>query len=225
MAHPERKILPVTRTKDQAQASYDRMSRWYDLLSGPAEYRYRQTGLEMLAVQPGEAVLEIGCGTGTCLPNLIHAAAPAWVTAIDLSGGMLSQARSRLAKLGLERKASLTCGDAADLPFAANTFDVIFISFTLELFDTPEIPIVLAESRRVLASDGRLGVVAMNFTHPPNLMVKLYEWTHRHFEIYADCRPIPLREFLEGAGFTIQQERRMSMFGLQVAIVVSLIPS
>ena len=57
---------------------------------------------------------------------------------------------------GLAERVDLRCGDAAQLPFETDFFDVVFMAFTLELFDTPEIPKVLSECKRVLKPAGSL---------------------------------------------------------------------
>jgi ubiquinone/menaquinone biosynthesis C-methylase UbiE len=218
-------ILPVNRSKDQARTNYDRLSRWYDLLAGAAEWQFKETGLELLDTQPGERILEIGFGTGACLVPLAEAVGHSGhVAGIDLSPGMLAVAASRLAERGLAERVELTNGDAAELPYPDNSFDAVFISFTLELFDTPEIPIVLAQCRRVLHKGGRLCLVAMGKRPQTNLMTSLYEWAHKNFETYADCRPIYARKSLEDAGFQISSERHMSMFGLPVDILLVINP-
>ena len=75
--------------------------------------------------------------------------------------------------------------------------------FTLELFETPAIPKVLVECRRVLRSGGRIVVVAVSKEGRQGLVIQAFEWTHRHFPNLMDCRPIYARRALEANGFVI----------------------
>lgn len=221
LMNPEDQILPVHRSKDQARRSYDRLSSWYDLLAGIAEKKYKLAGVEMLAPQADDHILEIGFGTGQILLPLAAAVGPdGAVSGIDLSPGMLSVAEKKLERAILVDQVTLTCGDAARLPYPDGSFNAVYSSFTLELFDTPEIPIVLAECRRVLKPGGRICIVAMAKRPTPSLMTRLYEWSHRNFEAYADCRPIYPAQSLEEAGFRLVNSRQMSMFGLPVDVVL-----
>ena len=217
----EIQISRVTRSKEDAKASYDKMSRWYDLFAS-FESTYRNVGLRMLHVKEREWVLEIGFGTGHSILALAQSVgAMGKVYGIDLSEGMCRIAQSRVNGAGLASRVKLECGDAVNLPLANDSFDAIFMSFTLELFDTPEIPIVLAECQRVLKDTGRLGLVAMSKAEEAGWMLRFYEWAHNHFPVWADCRPIFVQKALRDAGFKNINTLERHMWGLPIAIAVA----
>jgi demethylmenaquinone methyltransferase/2-methoxy-6-polyprenyl-1,4-benzoquinol methylase len=215
-------ISRVKRTKSTAKRVYDHLSQFYDLLAGPSETQFIHLGLEMLAVKAGEAILEIGSGTGKALLELCtQVGDQGKVNGLDLSPGMLRVAHNRLGNAGVHRQVSLLMGDGATLPYKNQAFSAVFMSFTLELFDTPEIPLVLAECQRVLQLDGRLGVVSMLKSEHPGRIVRLYEWFHKKLPAYVDCRPIDAQAMIQDAGFSLQKQQVKNMWGLPVAIMVA----
>jgi len=215
-------ISRVKRSKNSAKVAYDRLSHIYDGLAGSSETQFMHLGLDMLAITPGETILEIGCGTGKALVELSHQTGTSGkVTAIDLSRGMLRKTSQRLAKAGLGQRVSLLEGDGASLPYKSGTFNAVFICFTLELFDTPEIPLVLAECRRMLIPKGRLGVVAMLKSEQPGWIERLYEWLHDKLPTYVDCRPIDAQAMIQQAGFSLEKCQSKSMWGLPVEQLVA----
>lgn len=219
MCKYQSEISRVTRSKEEAKASYDKMSKWYDILARP-ERKYGYAGLQKLNVKKGEVVLEIGFGTGHCILALAQSIGNSGkIYGIDISDGMCNITRSRVKEAGLSEKVELKCDDAAKLPFGANFFDATFASFTLELFDTPEIPMVLHECYRVLRSGGRICVVALSKKRKAS--IRLYEWFHKIFPKYVDCRPIYVQKMLEDAHFKILSVTEMSMWSLPVDIVVA----
>ncbi len=148
-------VLRVLQSKSETKAFYDKIAKVYDLLAEHSERPMREAGLRLLAAAPGEHLLEIGFGTGHILAELADVVGPTGrVFGIDLSENMLAHARDLLDKKGLMDRVSLDCGDAGSLPYADDSMDGIFMCFTLELFDTPDIPKVLAECKRVLRRVG-----------------------------------------------------------------------
>lgn len=215
-------ISPVHRTRGDARKAYDHLSSFYDLLAGASEAPMRRMGLALLGIQPGEAVLEIGCGTGQSLVEIARLVrSSGMVHGLDLSMGMLAQAHGKLAKSVSYGNVHLVEGDGLHLPYPNGCFSAVFLSFTLELFDTPEIPQMLVECSRVLKLAGRLGVVALHKPMHPNPVVRLYEWLHARIPAYMDCRPINAAALIQSAGFTPAKQSLVSMWGLPVELVVA----
>jgi demethylmenaquinone methyltransferase/2-methoxy-6-polyprenyl-1,4-benzoquinol methylase len=220
MTDDETDITRVVRSKDDARVSYDRLSKWYDVIAGSSERKYRDMGLDKLGIKVGERVLEIGFGTGHSLVVLAHKVGVSGrVYGIDLSEGMRQLAEARVKTAGLAAQVELACGDATRLPYDTDFFDAILMSFVLELFDTPELPVVLSECQRVLRRHGRISIVAL--AKKKGLAVTLYEWAHTRFPGAVDCRPIFVQQTLESAGFQVVDATEMSMWGLPVDVVVA----
>ena len=213
-------ITRVTRSKDVARVSYNRLSKWYDLIAGSSERKFRDVGLDKLGIAVGERVLEIGFGTGHSLVVLAQKVGTSGqVYGIDLSEGMFQLAEARVKAAGLSARVELALGDATQLPYETDFFDAVLMSFVLELFDTPELSIVLRECQRVLRRHGRISVVALS--KKKGLAVTLYEWAHAQFPGAVDCRPIFVRQTLESAGFQVVNVTEMSMWRLPVDVVVA----
>ena len=216
-------VSRVLRSKDNAKKYYDRISVVYDWLGGIFERRPAEKVLSYLEIEEGEIVLEIGFGTGHCLQriaSLVGKTGKAY--GIDISDRMLQITRKRLEKAGLMDRVELYHGDASKLPFNNETFDAVFMSFTLELFDTPEILQLLNEVRRVLKVNGRLGVTSLSRSKGNSLPIRIYEWIHRKWPKYVDCRPIYLEKILCEAGYTVQKSETDKVLLLPIEIVVGI---
>jgi demethylmenaquinone methyltransferase/2-methoxy-6-polyprenyl-1,4-benzoquinol methylase len=137
---------------------------------------------------------------------------------------MVALTTQRLGRAGLTRTARACCADARRLPFADDSFDGAFMSFTLELFSTADQATVLGECRRVLRPRGRLAVVSLDKPERVTFMQRLYVWLHRHFPKAIDCQPIDVDGALRTAGFEPGDEKRISLWGLPVEIVAATLP-
>ena len=211
--------VPVTR--EASKATYDRISKYYDLV-GLFENRYKALALEMADFREGERVLEVGCGTGWALERIARQVGESGkACGLDLSPKMLEVARDRLQKAGLMRRVELVEGDATKMRFPDEMFDAAFSTFTLELFDTPDIPVVLSEIRRVLKPGGRFVDLSIS-RETVGIVTRAYEWIHDRFPQYVDCRPIYVERSLREAGFKITSTKRISILDLCGEIVCGL---
>ena len=205
-------------------AFYDPISKAYDLIADASEHIYRQHGIAALGLRPGDQVLEIGFGTGNGLIELAETVGPTGhITGLDISTGMRDVALAKIQNTKLKNQIHLIIGSALSMPFEAQSFDAVFMSFTLELFEDDEIPLVLSAIQQVIKPSGKLCVVAL--ASPPkgekaSMMTRGYQWFHRHFPHIADCKPIDVTAHLAASGFRISTDNRENMWGMEVAITV-----
>jgi len=128
---------------------YRRYASKYDTLAEPLISVIRQIGIRSFPVKAGMKVLDVGCGTGTNL--MLYHQAGCLVHGIDLSPSMLEVARNKLGK-----HADLRVGDASEMPYPDNSFDLV--TSTLALHEMASIlrPQVMKEMIRVMSREGRV---------------------------------------------------------------------
>ncbi|MEL7166817.1 MAG: class I SAM-dependent methyltransferase [Pseudomonadota bacterium] len=112
--------------------------------------------LQAAALQPGERVLDIGCGTGQSTDVIGTAVGPSGsVTGLDISETMLDLAATRTRQM---RQITLLCADAQTHAFAQASFDVLFSRFGVMFFD--DTTAAFANLWRALAPGGRMALAA-----------------------------------------------------------------
>ena len=74
----------------------------------------------------------------------------------------------------------------------------------------------------MLRVGGRVGIVAMSTTGETNAMVDLYEWLHRRWPQFVDCKPINLAGALRGSLFQIANVQATAIWGLPVIAAVGI---
>jgi demethylmenaquinone methyltransferase/2-methoxy-6-polyprenyl-1,4-benzoquinol methylase len=206
------------------RAFYDRIAHAYDLIADDSERPARLAGVQAIDLKPGERVLEIGFGTGNEIIDLSRLVGDKGAVAgIDISSGMLAVTQKKLAGQNLPAPLDLLIGDARTVPWPDESFDAVYTSFTLELFPEQDISTVLKEVRRVLKTNGRVGVVSMATVkagQSPSVLERTYIWMHRHFPHLVDCRPIDPAALIKAAGFTVKKTIDLEIWTMPVAVVV-----
>ena len=113
--------------------------------------------------KPNARVLDLACGTGKWTPVLGRALADdGRLVAFDYSMAMLGQTRARLLDEEDNLLPAKTCfvrGDAYNLPFKEEAFDVVFFGFWLSHVPRERVGSFLTEVRRVLKPGGQIFVV------------------------------------------------------------------
>lgn len=148
---------------------------------------------ELACSDPALDVLEVGCGTGHWLAMLDHAGVEA--VGLDPSAGMLARAAGKIPR---DR---LLAGRAEQLPFAGDTFDVVYCVNVLHHVTGKRV--FLSEARRVLRPGGCLMTIGLD----PHAEIDRW-FVYDYFEPTraADCERYPtastIRHWLEELGFT-----------------------
>jgi SAM-dependent methyltransferase len=138
-----------------------------------------RTLLEETQLHPGEAVLEVGCGTGVLCRWLAHRTTRAHhITGVDINRYLLQEADALARQDGLEGALEFCEGNAESLPFPDHKFDV---AMSVTVIEEANANRMLAEMVRVTKPGGRVAIVAramdmsflMNLPLSPGLKAKV----------------------------------------------------
>ena len=175
------------------------------------ESRARQRCLELAAIRNGESVLEVAVGTGILFEKILHRNPDGRNEGIDLTPEMLARARERAMKSGISGY-KLNTGDAYQLQYADNTFDIVLNNYMFDLIPEQDFPVILGEFSRVLRHDGRL--VLANMTKGQRWFDTIWGWLYRlRPSLLGGCRGVELESYVADAGFKkIQREYISQLF-------------
>lgn len=143
--------------RNRPHAFQGRHSRYYDFVARRLFRRmYRRFAEDVAGTAPdGGAVLDVGTGPGVLLVELARLRPDLELSGVDLSTDMVAAAARNLATFG--QRASARHGDVGDLPFPANSFDVVVSSLSLHHWDPqaagPELARVLRPGGKVCIYD------------------------------------------------------------------------
>ncbi len=209
---------PMVEATHQAAEKVQQYYAWraanYDAGAG-FEVEHHAEALRLADVQPGQRILDVACGTGRGTVGLAQAVGSTGrVDALDLSEAMLNQARAKIEKLGLSDRVYFKQGNARDLPFPDETFDVVYNGYMFDLIPLDGFAPILREFARVLKPEGKLVLVNMS---KPDEHKTFYETIYEKGWAVMPCRPVLMSAFLQPTGFTDVQRFYRRSHGLIVA--------
>jgi ubiquinone/menaquinone biosynthesis C-methylase UbiE len=167
------------------------------------ERALRTRFLELAAIQPGQRVLDLGCGTATLLLLLKERCPSAEVVGVDGDPKVLALARAKAEKQGVAIRFDEAL--ATQLPYGDASFDRVLSSLMLHHLTRDEKLQALREARRVLAAGASFHLV--DFGPPRNWLARGVVRALNHGERMADNLAGRLPELMREAGFARVEER------------------
>lgn len=145
--------MPVEMSREGVAKSYDRLAPIYDVVFGPVFRRGRAESVKVAEAAGGKGarILEIGVGTGISLPLYSR---DTRIVGADISEDMLEVARKRVEKHGLANVEAIEVGDAENLRYEDNSFDVVIAQYVVSACPNPHK--ALDEFARVVKPGGEI---------------------------------------------------------------------
>lgn len=201
------KILKRNFDKRKIRKSFRNVVWFYDIWSHLTESKAAEKAIELADIEDGRKILEVACGTGIVFEQIVNKNPNGLNIGVDLSPEMLSKARKRLNKR--HGNFELQEGDALQLSFQENAFDIVVNNFMVDLLPVEAFDQVAEEFHRVLKPNGI--VVISTFSFGKKKINKIWYWIAKYFpDLLTGCRPVSFRENLMKTGFTITEETEIS---------------
>ena len=140
-------------------------------------------------------IADIACGTGILSDRIERELKPGEIYGVDMSDGMLEQARARSNRVKWLR------GPAEQLPFDDETLDAVVTTSAFHFFDQPA---ALREFHRVLAPGGVAAVSALSAWQSVLQAPAANRWKPQH-----NASPAEMRRMFESAGFVVSDQHRI----------------
>ena len=168
-----------TAKTEQVRQMFDAIAPAYDFMNRAMtlgiDIWWRKLAVKRLKRIRPAAILDVATGTGDFAIQLNKSLHPQHITGIDLSQGMLDEARRKVKDKGLEDKISFVKGDCMALPMADGTFDAVTVAFGVRNFE--HLQQGYEEMARVLKPGGMLCVLELST--PGNRLIRWF------YDLYA----------------------------------------
>ncbi|HEX6206428.1 MAG TPA: bifunctional demethylmenaquinone methyltransferase/2-methoxy-6-polyprenyl-1,4-benzoquinol methylase UbiE [Solirubrobacterales bacterium] len=165
----------------QVNRMFDRVATRYDALNSVMtaglHHRWRERAAEQTELRPGDAALDVCCGTGDLALELAQRVTPGGhVVGCDFSEPMLDLAREKVAQRGADG-VRFEWADALELPYDGERFDAVTVGFGVR--NLADLDRGLRELARVLKPGGRAVILEITTPQRPPLSLFFSLWFDR----------------------------------------------
>jgi len=193
---------------------YDVHSLFYDATFGRLVRRRIAKAISHMNIRDSDHILDLGIGTGVSLnyyPNRGR------IVGVDLSSGMLREARKKIRERGLDH-AVVFQADALHLPFAADTFDHVFISHVISVVSDPYK--LVQEAQRVSRPGAR--IVIVNHFQSTNRFIALVEkWLCPLCTKLGWRSDLALQDLIRRTGVEVDYRYKLESIDLWETVVIT----
>lgn len=195
------------------QKIYDFHSGFYDATFGRLVRKRVAKAIQHMNIAADDRVLDLGIGTGQSLNY--YPGDRGKIVGVDLSAGMLREARKKIADRGLTNT-SVFQADAMRLPFADDTFDHVFISHVISVVSDPYKLVV--EAQRVAKPGAR--IIILNHFQSTNRFVAMVEkWLCPLCTKLGWRSDLPLQDLVRQTGLEVDYRYQLSTVDLWETVV------
>jgi phosphatidylethanolamine/phosphatidyl-N-methylethanolamine N-methyltransferase len=194
---------------------YDVHSLFYDATFGRLVKRRIERAINHMNIRPDDLILDLGIGTGVSLNY--YPLDCGRVIGVDLSAGMLREARKKIRERGLSR-AAVFQANALQLPFADSTFDHVFISHVITVVSDPYK--LVQEAQRVAKPGAR--IVIVNHFQSTNRFIALVEkWLCPLCTKLGWRSDLALNDLIRRTGVEVDYRYKLESIDLWETVVIS----
>lgn len=212
--------LAAKLSQSEVKKVYNRTAWIYDVWAALTEKRARQRALALAGVENGLKVLEVAVGTGAFFVELVKQNRDGLNVGLDISDGMLRNARKRLQALAAKNWI-LQQASAFEIPYPDNTFDMLINCYMFDLLPEADMNTVLKEFHRVLRPGGKL--LLTNMTEGARSVSNIYKCVYRLSpRLMGGCRPVNMTEKLSGNGFQISVREYVEQMLFPSEVILSV---
>ena len=201
-----------TKAVSQIETIYNQLAPVYNFVYGKLFFNEgRRVAIELLELEPGHRVLEVGVGTGLTLPMY---PLDCKITGIDLSEAMLREARELIRNQRVEH-AEVKYMNANHLEFPDNHFDAVLGNLFISATSDPDG--AMREMKRVCKPGGML-VLMNHFRSQSAVLAQVENAILPIARRVGFDSALDLNSLLQRAGLKAKQVRKVNLFNLWTAV-------